>query len=133
MTAWLKLVKNCNSLGRRRVSMSMRKRFITAILAGLMLTGCATTRIGRINADPSRYQNRDVRVEGNVVSSFGALGAGGYQIDDGTGKIYVISTGSGVPSKGSRVEVNGTVTGGATVFGKSYGTAIREHGHKVRR
>src|SRR5690348_4522510 len=102
MTAWLKLVKNCNSLERRCVSMSMRKRFITSILAGLMLTGCATTRIGRINADPSRYQNRDVSVEGNVTSSFGALGTGGYQIDDGTGKIFVISTGSGVPSKGSR-------------------------------
>jgi len=56
---------------------------------------------------------------------------GGYQVDDGSGKIYVLSTGSGVPSKGSRVLVSGTVINGATVMGKSYGTAIREQKHKV--
>ena len=110
----------------------MSKRFLIPALAGLLLTGCATTRIGRINADPSRYQNRDVRVEGSVTNSFGALGAGGYQVDDGTGKIFVISTGSGVPSKGSRVLVSGMVMNGATFMGKSYGTAIRERDHKVR-
>ena len=109
----------------------MRKRFVLPMLA-LLLSGCATTTIGRINTDPSRYQNRDVRVEGSVTNSFGALGAGGYQIDDGTGKIYVISTGSGVPSKGSRVLVSGTVMNGATVLGKSYGAAIRERDHKVK-
>ena len=102
------------------------------ILAGALLTACGTVRIARINADPSRYQNRDVRVEGNVTTSFGALGTGGYQIDDGTGKIYVISTGSGVPSRGSRVAVNGKVMNGATVLGTAYGTAIRERNHKVR-
>src|SRR5438046_1302146 len=110
----------------------MGKRLIIPMLAGLLLSGCATTRIGRINSDPSRYLNHDVRVEGAVTNSFGALGAGGYQVDDGSGKIYVISTGTGVPSKGSRVLVSGTVMNGATVMGKSYGTAIREHDHKVR-
>jgi len=109
----------------------MKKRLMTTAVAGLLLTGCATTRIGRITADPSRYRNRDVRVEGSVTNAFGALGAGGYQVDDGSGKIYVLSTGSGVPSKGSRVLVSGTVINGATVMGKSYGTAIREQKHKV--
>ena len=66
-----------------------------------------------------------------MTNAFGALGAGGYQVDDGSGKIYVLSTGSGVPSKGSRVLVSGTVINGATVMGKSYGTAIREQKHKV--
>ena len=110
----------------------MRQRLIVPMLAGLMLSGCATTRIGRINADPSRYRNRSVHVEGSVTNSFGALGTGGYQVDDGTGRIFVISAGSGVPSKGSRVKVNGTVMNGATVMGHSYGTAIREYNHKVR-
>src|SRR5262249_36488321 len=99
MTDALKLIKDatgsvCSASGLpghlKGVSMSMR--FLFPALAGLLLTGCAATRIGRINADPSRYQNRDVRVEGSVVTSFGALGAGGYQVDDGTGKIYVLST-----------------------------------------
>ena len=112
----------------------MRKRTSLAltIFAVALLSACGTVRIARINADPSRYQNRDVRVEGNVTNSFGALGTGGYQVDDGTGRIFVISTGSGVPSKGSRVAVNGKVMNGATVLGTAYGTAIREHNHRVR-
>jgi hypothetical protein len=107
------------------------KLFLTiASLATLVLSGCATT-IGRINVDPSRYQNRSVRVSGTVVNSVGALGTGGYQIDDGTGRIYVIS-GTGVPSKGSRVTVTGRVQSGVTLLGRSFGTAIREEHHKVR-
>lgn len=111
--------------------MKQRTTLILAILGGGLLSACGTVRIARINADPSRYQHRDVRVAGEVTNSFGALGNGGYQIDDGTGRIFVVSTGSGVPSKGSRVTVSGTVVNGATILGTAYGTTIREHNHKV--
>jgi hypothetical protein len=111
----------------------MKARLITAaaLLAALFLSGCAAVTIGRITADPSHYRNRRVQVTGTVTNSFGILGKGGYQIEDPTGKIYVLST-SGVPSKGTRVAVTGSVIEGATVLGKAYGTAIREDHHKVR-
>lgn len=112
--------------------MKQRIALMLTILAGVMLSACGTVKIARINADPSRYQNRDVSVEGRVTNSAGALGFGGYQVDDGTGKIFVISTGSGVPSKDSQVKVNGTVQSGATILGKTIGTAIRERSHRVR-
>src|SRR5690348_6065688 len=102
-----------------------------ACVCGLWLSGCAGVTIARINADPSRYYNRTVRVEGTVVTSVGFLGTGGYQLDDGTGKIYVVSR-TGVPSGGSRVEVTGTVVGGAQILGRTVGTAIREEHHTVR-
>lgn len=101
-----------------------------ALAAGLVLSGCGSTKINRINADPTRYQNRSVRVTGTVVNSFGVLGTGGYQVQDDTGRIYVISS-TGVPSKGARVTVEGTVMPGATILGRSLGTAIRERKHKV--
>ena len=63
---------------------------------------------------------------------FGALVAGFYQVQDDTGKIYVISNGGNVPPKGSRVSVSGHVTSGLTVGGRSFGTAIRENHHKIR-
>ena len=112
----------------------MNKRFAAGltILAAVLTSACGTVKIARINSDPSRYHNRDVSVEGAVTNSAGALGFGGYQVDDGTGKIFVLSTGTGVPSKGARVKVSGTVTSGATVLGKSIGTAIRERNHRVR-
>ena len=110
----------------------MKQRLFLTVVAGLLLSACGATRIARINSDPTRYQNRSVKVEGTVTNAFGALGTGGYQVDDGTGKIFVISAGSGVPSKGSRVSVNGRVQSGATIMGKSFGTSIRESSHKVK-
>ena len=96
-----------------------------------LLAGCAPVTIGRINADPSRFQNRTVKVTGTVTNSVGLLGRGGYQIEDATGKIYVIS-GTGVPSKGSRVTVTGRVSPGAQVLGTSVGVTIREQEHRVK-
>jgi len=103
-----------------------------AALAGsFFLSACGAVKIGRINADPSRYYNRTVRVDGTVVNSVGILGTGGYQLEDETGKIYVLSR-TGVPSSGSRVSVTGSVIGGAQVLGRPLGTAIREEHHDVR-
>ena len=110
------------------------KRLLLAtgtIVVGVWLAGCVSTRIARINADPSRYVNRTVRVDGRVTTSVGLLGTGGYQVDDGSGRIYVVSR-TGVPSGGSHVVVTGTVIGGAQILGRTVGTAIREDHHKVR-
>jgi hypothetical protein len=104
---------------------------IVLLFSSLLLTACGATRISKINTDPTRYQNRNVTVEGTVLNSFGALGAGGYQVQDETGKIFVISTRSGVPGKGSRVRVSGRVQSGATIMGKTFGNAIREDSHRI--
>jgi hypothetical protein len=100
------------------------------------MTGCGATKIGRIVQDPGRYQGRNVSVEGRVTTAYGVSlpglpVPGVYQVDDGTGKIYVLAT-RGVPTKEARVKVSGTVTPGLNVGGKAYGLAIRERDHKVR-
>ena len=107
----------------------MKRAFLAG--AAVLLAGCAPVTIGRITADPSRYRNKSVTVEGTVTNSVGVMGKGGYQIDDGTGSIYVIS-GSGVPSRGSRVEVTGRVSPGVEVLGTPVGVAIREADHKLK-
>jgi hypothetical protein len=111
----------------------MRKKLTAAAALGLgfLLSGCASVKIARINADPSRYYNRTVRVDGRVTTSVGLLGTGGYQLDDGTGTIFVVSR-TGVPSGGSRVAVTGRVVGGAQILGRTVATAIREDHHTVR-
>lgn len=106
-------------------------RLTIVALTAMLLAGCGTTRINRVLNDPSRYRSRDVRIEGTVTQVVGALSTGAYQVDDGTGKIYVVS-GRGIPNKGARVTVTGNVQEGLNVMGRSYGTVIREHGHKVR-
>jgi hypothetical protein len=111
--------------------MTQRIFFAAALAAALTLTACAPVTIGRINQDPSRFRNQTVHVNGTVVTSVGFLKTGGYQIDDGTGKIYVVSK-SGVPSSGSRVSVTGRVMPGAEVLGQALGTAIVEQSHEVK-
>lgn len=112
----------------------MRKKpalWIFALPAILLFSSCGYTKIGKITADPSRFRNQTVRVEGRVTGSFGALSVGGYQIQDDTGKIFVLSN-RGVPTGGSKVAVSGTVIEGVTVMGRSFGTTIQERNHRVR-
>ena len=58
------------------------------LMAVLLLTACPSqTTISKINADPARYQNKEVAIVGTVRDSYGALGQGAYEIDDGTGRL----------------------------------------------
>jgi len=86
---------------------------VTLILVAmvLFLVACETRTINQILAEPSRYQNREVAIQGNVVDSYSVLGRGVYRVDDGTGKLWIVSD-KGVPRKGSRVGVKGKVQDG---------------------
>jgi membrane protein implicated in regulation of membrane protease activity len=76
----------------------------------LLLTSCVKT-ISEIKAEPDRYVNKDVGIKGQVTESFSILGRGAYQVDDGTGKLWVVSQ-KGVPRKGARVTVKGKIRDG---------------------
>jgi len=104
-----------------------------ALLALLIFeAGCNGTRIGDLTANPGRYQGKSVTVAGEVTKSFALLGMGAYQINDGTGSLWVISTGSGVQGKGIRVEVTGEFQSGVKVQAKSFGNAIAQaHGYRT--
>ena len=101
--------------------------FLSAILAGaLALTACPSqTTISQINANPAKYQNKDVGIVGTVTDSYGVLGNGIYELDDGTGRIWVMTT-HGVPTKGARVGTSGQVHTGVSFGGKTYGMVLRE-------
>jgi hypothetical protein len=99
--------------------------------ATVFLAACETATIEQIKTDPAKYRNKTVRVDGTVTTSFGILQTGAYEVEDATGKIFVISN-KGIPARGARVTVVGTVFNGAMVGGQAVGTAIRETEHKVK-
>jgi hypothetical protein len=109
--------------------MSGTKRI--ALIAGVvigtfLITACPSqTNIAKINADPGRYRNKEVAIVGRVTDSYGVLGQGAYEIDDGTGRIWV-ATRRGIPSRGSQVGTKGYVHNGFSFGGRSYGTVIEE-------
>ena len=76
--------------------------------SSILLSGCATTNVARLLAEPQRFANHDVGLRGDVVESVSLLGNGAYKLDDGTGTIWVVSR-HGVPRRGARVKVKGRV------------------------
>jgi hypothetical protein len=99
---------------------------IALVLGTLALTACPSeTTISKINSDPGRYRDKEVVVVGRVTDSYGVMGTGAYEVDDGTGRIWVAAT-RGVPARGSRVGIKGRVHTGLTVGGRSFGTIIEE-------
>ena len=77
----------------------------------IFMTSCEQKTINQIMADPQRYANREVGIAGKVVKSYSVMGNGVYQVDDGTGKLWVVSK-TGVPREGARVAVKGTIRDG---------------------
>ena len=106
-----------------------RKLFVVAALtvAIVMIAGCPSrTTVNKIQQDPGRFYNKEVALSGTVTESYGALGTGVYQLDDGTGKIWILSESYGVPGKGAHVDVTGTVVDTISFAGKSFATALRQ-------
>src|SRR5689334_25420569 len=116
-------------------AMSDTKRvvLIVAVLIGTVLvTACPSqTNIARINADPGRYRGKEVGIVGTVTNSYGVMGQGAYEIDDGTGRIWVATT-RGVPARGSHVGAKGYVHSGFSWAGRSYGTVLEERDRRSR-
>ena len=89
---------------------SVRRSAPFALLAGALyvLAGCASvTPIGKLLDDPSRYDGKTVRIEGEVQEAAGGLGVGAYQVRDNTGTLTVVSEKGGAPRTGAKVEVKG--------------------------
>lgn len=111
-----------------------RSLLIGLIAAAALLTAACPDRksIADIERDPGRYQNKDVVVAGVVKDSYGLsipgtrIGGGAYQIDDGTGTIWVLVTEGSVPTKGAQVGIKGRVGSGVNWRGRNYGLGIYE-------
>lgn len=97
------------------------------LLAMLVLAGCPThTTIADVNRDPGHFAGKDVTIAGRVSDSFGALGSGVFEIDDGTGRMWVYSQKYGVPDNGTNVSVKGRIDQGFTFAGRSFAVILKE-------
>ncbi|TAK12578.1 MAG: hypothetical protein EPO35_11255 [Acidobacteria bacterium] len=120
-------------------------KFFPGVIAGVLLllaAGCATKTINHVLADPSRYRNGEVRLKGTVVDSYSIAARGAYQLSDGTGRLWIISS-HGVPRTGASVKVTGRIREGANLGnaggrlnlppGVASGVVMIESSHKAKR
>jgi len=105
----------------------------TALLAVFILTACPKQEtISKIKSDPNRYRDKEVAIVGTVTNSYGALGRGAYEIDDGTGRMWVVTETRGVPSRGARVGVKGKISQGFSFGGQTFGIVMLEDDRKIK-
>jgi hypothetical protein len=114
-------------LGVQRRLDTKRKSIVILLLSTVFLLACPTrTTIADINRDPGKYQGKEISVAGKVSDAFGALGTGVFQVDDGTGRLWVFSQNYGVPGSGAKVAVTGRLEQGFSFGGRSFALALRQ-------
>jgi hypothetical protein len=115
----------------------MKRALAVALLSAFVVAGCAArgVRVAELKGEPGRYADKSVSVTGVVTSSWGLplVPFQLYNVDDGSGSITVLAKSDrGVPSKGTRVQVKGTVNEFATFGGRSIGMHLQEEDRKIR-
>ncbi|HMJ09112.1 MAG TPA: hypothetical protein VK468_08905 [Pyrinomonadaceae bacterium] len=96
------------------------------------------TSIADIEANPGRYQNKEVVLAGTVRDSYGVsipgtpIKGGAYKIDDGTGSIWIF-TEETVPTRGAQVGVKGLIGTGVNWKGRNYGLGMYEKDRRFKK
>ena len=110
--------------------MRTASRLTLVLLSAFLITGCAArgVKIAQLKDQPTKYDNKNVRVTGVVTSSWGIplVPFQLYKVDDGTGEITVLSRYGRTPAKGTRVSVKGRINEFAVFGGRSVGLHIQE-------
>lgn len=96
-------------------------------LAACSELGIGVTHIGDIVANPSRFDNAEVRVKGKVVNvnKVPLLGTRLYTLRDDSGEITVVA-GDALPALDSTVVVRAKVQTAAIVQGEALGLRLEE-------
>ena len=114
-------------------------RFAVALAVVTLMSACAMSlrnpNIADLRANPGRYQDRTVSVDGVVTTSWGTpfMPVHFYKVDDGTGEVTVVSQQPRVPTRGARVRVKGVVNELAVLGGEAVGLHLEERALYVKR
>lgn len=102
----------------------MRTSLLLVVVVAL--TGCSRSiRIRDLLDKPQEYSGKTVQIEGTVTRSAGVLGTGAFEVDDGTGKIYVIAKGGGVPSEGAKAKAKGRFESVFSFLGRTMAAIVQ--------
>ncbi|MGE0449718.1 MAG: hypothetical protein AB7Q29_09055 [Vicinamibacterales bacterium] len=107
-------------------------RFASIVALVLSVSGCAVPlrhpHISDLRANPGRYHNRAVSIDGIVTTAWGAPFAPYrmYRVSDGTGEVLVLSRSRHVPTRGTRVRVRGRLDDMGVAGGRALGLHLRE-------
>jgi len=82
--------------------------WLLTIATLLVIPGCkGTTPIKSLLDDPALNNGKQVQIAGVVTKSPAMPESDAYEVDDGTGKVFVLSKKHGTPPEGTKVVVKG--------------------------
>jgi hypothetical protein len=82
--------------------------WLLTIATLLVISGCkGTTPIKTLLDDPGLHNGKHVKIAGEVTKSPAIPGPDAFELDDGTGKVFVLSKEHGTPPEGTKVVVKG--------------------------
>jgi hypothetical protein len=101
------------------------------VAAAAMSGACASMgsrSISEVQANPGKFHDKTVTVEGVVTTSFGIplVPFKVFRVSDGSSEMLVISDDDRIPGKNARVRVRGEVQEFALLGGRSFGLHLRE-------
>ena len=110
-----------------------RKKFIWILVASLAFVHAGCDLIDRLTATdikeildhPRKYEDKEVTVYGTVTDSASMLIVKFFEIEDGTGKIKVV-TNRVLPAKGEKIKVTGHTS--VIEVGSERWVVLREEG-----
>ena len=93
---------------RSRHSVCLAFPRLLTIATLLVISGCkSTTPIKTLLDDPGLNNGKQVQIAGEVTKSPAIPGPDAFEVDDGTGKLFVLSKEHGTPREGTKVVVKG--------------------------
>lgn len=135
------MISNTKLQPKGAIMLFKTKVVLIAVVTAVAVFSAACPKrvsIADINADPSKYNNKEIAVAGIVRNSYGVnipgtpVRGGAYEIDDGTGKIWIV-TDDAVPNKGAEIGVSGRIASGISWGGRNYGLGMYEKDRRFRR
>ena len=99
---------------RSRVARRLQLGCVLAM--AVIAIGCGAKRVNDLLADPGKYRDRSVTVQGTVDQSASVMGSGAYRLVDGDQGLWVVTTG-GAPRMGARVDGSGRLQVGYDLSG----------------
>ncbi len=105
-----------------------RRILAASLLSGILILSACSHRVSveSINRDAGRFHDKEITVAGRVANSFGVADAGAFELDDGTGRLWVLSETHDLPAHNSSVAVTGRIEQGFTFGGRIFVIILRE-------
>jgi hypothetical protein len=82
--------------------------------------------IESINHDPAQFSGKEIQVAGRVANSFIEGNTSAFELDDGTGRLWVLRANTNLPVHNSSVNVHGTIGQGVDFAQRKFVIALRE-------